>query len=271
MARLTFEINGPKREVAFDTFTRATSNVVAILKELDRAISRRKGRGTLVWYVYDLSMNGNLLIEVESKVRARAGTVHGEAVQDISRDVTNSLVTGFENVESRGISPPYLSESGLKKIQQMAALVRKNGARAFTAKADDRSAEISQKAADNISQLLPARRESIGAVEGRLEGISIHGPNPKFVVYHAITHKAINCVFAEPKFLDEAIGALGKRVYVAGTLKKNIRGEPVAVDVQKVRILGMGSLPSTGELTGYDPDFTGDLNTEEFIRRIRRA
>ncbi len=268
MARLTFEINGPKREVAFDTFTRATSNVVAILKELDRAISRRKGRETLVWYVYDLSTNGNLVIEVESKVRSRA--IHGEIVRDISGDVTNSLVAGFENVESRGISPPYLSESGLKKIQQMASLVRKNGARAFIAKAADRSAEISEKAADNIGQLLPVRRESIGAVEGRLEGISIHS-GKRFIVYHAITHKAINCLFSQPEFLDKAISALGKRVYVGGTLKKNVRGEPVAVDVQKLRILGEGSLPSTGELTGYDPDFTGDLNTEEFIRRIRRA
>src|SRR5437016_5326409 len=103
MSRLTFEINGPKHEIAFETFTRATSSVVAILNELDRAISRRKGKGTLVWYVYDLSTNGNLLIEVESKVKGRA--LRGEAIQDKSGDVANSLVIGFENVESKGISP----------------------------------------------------------------------------------------------------------------------------------------------------------------------
>ena len=268
MARLTFEINGPRREVALDTFTRATSNVVAILKELDQAISHRKGRGSLIWYVYDLSTNGKLLIEVESKIRARAR--HGETIQDTSTDVANSLVTGFENVENKGISPPYLSESGLKKIKQMASLVRKNGARAFTAKANDRSAEISQKAADNIGQLLPIRRESIGGVEGRLEGISIHGAK-RFIVYQAITHKAINCVFARPEFLDRAISALGKRVLVSGTVRKNIKGEPVAVDVQNLRVLGGENLPSTGQLTGYDPELTGDLSTDEFIRRVRRA
>jgi hypothetical protein len=268
MARLTFEINGSKHEVALDTFTRATSNVVSILQELDRAISRRRGRGTLVWYVYDLSSNGSLLIEVESRVRGRAP--RGEVIQDISRDVAGSLVTGFDNVESKGISPPYLSQSGLKRIRQMASLVRKNGARAFTVKANDRSAEISQKAADNIGELLPIRRESMGAVEGRLEGISIHGAK-RFIVYHAITHKAVSCVFARSEFLDEAIGALGKRVHVSGTIRKNIKGEPVSVDVKNLRILGSGRLPSTGQLTGYDPEFTGELSTEEFIRRIRRA
>jgi hypothetical protein len=268
MARLRFEIRGEKSQVAFDTFTKATGNVVGILNELDRAISRRKGKGTLAWYVYDLSINGHLLIEVESRVRARR--TGREEIPDIGTEVASSLVTGFENVENRGISPPYLSESGLKKIQQMASLVRENGARGFVAEALNRFAEISQRAADNISQLLPIRRESIGAVEGRLEGISIHG-RKKFIVYHSVTRKAINCVFAQDEFLDEAIGALGKRVHVAGTVKRNIKGEPVTVDVQRLRILGDGPLPSTGELTGYDPGFTGDLSTEEFIRRIRRA
>jgi hypothetical protein len=130
--------------------------------------------------------------------------------------------------------------------------------------------EVSRRAADNIGELLPVRRESVGAIEGRLEAISIHRAK-KFVVYHSITRKAVNCSFKDDEFLEEAKRALGERVHVSGVVKTNIKSEPVMVEVNRLRILGKGRLPTTGELTGSDPDFTGGLSTDEFIRRIRRA
>jgi hypothetical protein len=40
---------------------------------------------------------------------------------------------------------------------------------------------------------------------------------------------------------------------------------------EKLSVLGEGKLPTTSELTGCDPEFTGDLSTEEFIRKVRRG
>jgi hypothetical protein len=40
---------------------------------------------------------------------------------------------------------------------------------------------------------------------------------------------------------------------------------------EKLSVLGEGKLPTTSDLTGCDPEFTGDLSTEEFIRRVRRG
>jgi hypothetical protein len=70
------------------------------------------------------------------------------------------------------------------------------------------------------------------------------------------------------------MSGLVEDMYEGKTLEeylKDIRGEPVSVEVQKPGLLGEGKLPTTSDLTGCDPEFTGDLSTEEFIRRVRRG
>jgi len=66
---------------------------------------------------------------------------------------------------------------------------------------------------------------------------------------------------------------LGARVQVSGIVSRNEKGEPVRVLLEKetdLKIFGfdLKILPFK-KLGGSDPDFTGDLSTEEFIRKIR--
>jgi hypothetical protein len=52
---------------------------------------------------------------------------------------------------------------------------------------------------------------------------------------------------------------------------KDITEYPVSIEVQKPELLGEAKLPMTSDLTGCDPEFTGDLSTEEFIRSVRHG
>ncbi len=70
---------------------------------------------------------------------------------------------------------------------------------------------------------------------------------------------------------QQAAAALGRRVAVSGTVSANIKSEPVKVLVETIRELGVGELPATTDMTGSDPDFTGGMSTEDFIRSIRRG
>jgi hypothetical protein len=270
MARLRFEIKGDPESVSLDTYSQATHQVIGILRELDTAISRRSS-GTLNWYISRLHNNGTLLLEVLSKQRHLKRQTSETA--DVSTEVATSFVTGLENIECHGTSPPYLTDAGMRKVQSMVSLIHKNGAKGFVASVPEvqQKAEVSEKASQTISELLPSKTEAIGSVEGRLEAISIHG-GKKFVVYHAITKKAVNCHFEQERFMEIVLRSLGQRVMVSGAIFSNAKGEPVKVAVSDLSLLkGQVRLPSVAEMTGSDPNFTGALSTEEFIRSIRRG
>jgi len=73
--------------------------------------------------------------------------------------------------------------------------------------------------------------------------------------------------------LEKIKASLGRRVRVRGLISRNLRSEPRQVMLYRaedLEIFGedLKVLPFRS-LGGSDPDFTGDLSTEEFIRRIR--
>lgn len=270
MARLRFEIKGAPESVSLETYSQATHQVMGILRELDTAISRRSS-GTLNWYISRLHNNGTLLLEVLSKQRQRKRQM--VEATDVSTEVASSFVTGLENIENHGSSPPYLTETGMRKVKSMVSLIHKNGAKGFVASAPDaqRSVEVSEKSSKTIDELLPVKTEAVGSVEGRLEAISIHG-GKKFVIYDSITKKAVNCHFDEQRIMDKALQMLGNRIMVSGEVFSNAKGEPVKVAVSDFELVeGTRRLPCVAELAGSDPDFTGGLTTEEYIRSIRRG
>jgi hypothetical protein len=70
--------------------------------------------------------------------------------------------------------------------------------------------------------------------------------------------------------LATAKEVMGRRVNVAGVIYRNGRGEPMRVDVRGIRTLGRDDeLPTIDQIGGSDPDFTGDLSTDEYIWSIR--
>ncbi len=204
MSRLRFEIQGDPNCISLPVYSSATARVVQILRELDEAISGKAGV-SLNWYVSDLSKNGNLSMEVESRLKPPARN-QKRPRPDVSDPVAESFITTFENIQDRGISPPYLSEYGLEKLQAMIALLHKNGAKGFIAAAIEphhRSISVNEKAATTLRQLLPPTKQFEGSVEGRLETVSIHGQK-KFIIYHAITHKAVTCTIETDEDLELA-------------------------------------------------------------------
>lgn len=270
MSRLRFEIEGEPNRISLPTYSEATQRVVQILRELDVAISGRGGP-SLNWYVTDVSKNGSLGIEVQSRVRP--SNKANQPRIDVSGSVAESFVTTFENIQDRGISPPYLSEFGIQKLQRMVSLLRKNGATAFRASSVDRnrSVTVDESAEKTLNQLIPTIRTYEGTVEGRLETISVH-KETRFIIYHAISKKAVTCKIERDADLDSAKQALGKKVAVSGIVSINVKGEPLHMTVLELRILGRDKiLPLAADLTGADPDFTGSLSTEEYIRSIRRG
>jgi hypothetical protein len=114
-------------------------------------------------------------------------------------------------------------------------------------------------------------RVSLGSVEGRLEMISADS-RMRFILYQSTTNVAVTCLFSSEKLMEEGRIALGERVIAGGAVFSNAGGEPVRIEVESLRrFQPEQQLPTAAELFGADPDFTGEMSTDEYIRQIRAA
>jgi hypothetical protein len=272
MARMRFEIRGESTGISLPTYSAATFKLLQLLREIDSAVSGKHG-GMVNWYIVDADKNGTLSLELESHLKPEPK--HRKITSyDTAPKVAQSFVTGFENVESLGISPPFLSESGLEKLRDMVQLLSKNGAKSFIATVVDennRSVAITAKAVETLKQLIPSKREELGTIEGKLETVSIHG-SKKFIIYESITGKGVTCIMKNEDLLKPATDSLGCKVMVTGIISFNIKNEPCKVLADSIRVLGAGKkIPTADDLFGSDQNFTGDLSTDEYIREIRRG
>lgn len=244
---------------------------LGILDELDHALSRRVSPYSLEWYMRDASTNGGMSLEVYSRVRKLQRRV---MLADISNEVARSFVSGFARLEEQGKSPAFLTDVGMAKVKRLTGTIGDKGPRAIMASLPETKSfiEITYRSAENIKKLLPTATRTLGSVEGRLEGISVRGYT-RFIVYEGLTDKGVSCTSPKLNLLDKAKDSLGSRVQVTGIVHRNKRGEPIRVVIQnpndfKVFGVDLNILPLE-QLGGSDPDFTGTLSTDEFIRRIR--
>jgi hypothetical protein len=259
MAALHMVIQGRPREITLYAFLTAIENVQQMLADLDSAISEEP-HGSLDWVVADLSM-GSLSIALESQPRLEDS--------DVGPEVAHTIVRGLSIIESEGRTPPLFTESSMRSAQRLVNVIGRDGATGLMVTDLEQKVTMSAQASASIGQLLKVLRRAIGSVEGRLETISVHG-KPKFIVYHSRTNKGITCILPPEELVAKTIPALGHRVTVSGTVFSNARGEPMRIQAERIRIIPNDEeLPTIDEIGGSDPDFTGDMTTEEYIRNIR--
>lgn len=267
MDDLTFKIYSNQGRVPSYTFNKAVNDAVYLLGQFDAGISKRP-RGTLDWFVTNLQSNGSFLMSFTPRIRASLSNKKG-IPGDIAPRVADEFLSGLEDIETRNVTPPYLSENGLMRVGEMASLTERNDVTKFTFTSKERTVEITPQTSENLKELLPIKRTARGSIEGRLEGISVH-KNFKGLLYHAVTNKVITCYFEEGQ-IDVVKEALGKRVVVTGELKKNIKGDTVRIEHPILEIMEGKRrfvMPYSNEILS-PPSFANAFSTEEYMRRIR--
>jgi hypothetical protein len=264
MAHLQFEIKGDLGNISVATFKNAIGYAFGILNDFDAAISGLR-RGSLRWYISDFREHNGLLIGIDSRTKE---TRRRKRISDVSVPVSRYFIDGFDDLENRVVTPAYLSEFGLVKAQSMVSLIGKNGAKGFRVSDPVRSVDVTQATSEHIKELLPIKRTAIGSIEGTLEKISVHS-NPQFIVYHAISKRAITCEFNPETHMEKVKHALGQKVHVKGLLKKNFKGETMRITVENFRVMPESSLLPRNEPDLPEPEFTDAPDSAEMLRRIR--
>lgn len=258
---LELTIEGKPGEISLESFAVVIRNAFDILTNLDKAVSAEP-LGTLEWFIAELSY-GSLVVAIEARPKDR--------YVDPSARVVESFVSGIEHIRLLRTIPPYFSDYDLKKTQAIANALRKGGANAVVVRDIERRSEatIEPGLSAELSRLFIVKYKEIGSVEGKLEMVSVHGA-PRFTVYHAVTRHSIRCRFDSATYLEKVKEALGRRVIVDGRIHLNFKHEPIRVDIEGLDVLqDERVLPAASELRGMAPDFTGELTTEAYLRRLR--
>lgn len=259
MPGLTLKIEGSLGSIVWDAFAQAVLDFRYILRDIDAGISGVKS-GSLDWVITDLK-SGSVAISAEPRPRQRG--------KDFGQQVMHSSVLGMHTLEVDGLTPPYLSETGMYRTQKLVKLIGSCGITGIRIANTSEAAHLSARASANIDQLLPTNHASIGSVEGQLEAISLHGKSNRFVVYHIRTHKAVTSTFAGGE-LAKVKRALGQRVLVMGRVEYNSKNEPLRIHDGVLQIVKPPEhAPTIAEMKGSIPDLIGDLCTEDYIESIR--
>ncbi len=261
MTRLRLKIEGRPKQLTMDSFSDVIKQSRLILRELDRAVTREK-RGTLEWVVSELGVS-SLYIEAESRV------VRGE--EDFAEQIASKFVEGISKICQDVATPPLFSVDSVNGLLRIVRILKRSGDQFLNVSLPDleKRALLMADSEPRLVALRGVSRKVLGAVEGRLELVSIHRPYRRFNVYHSITDKAIKCTLPE-EMEQTVIQSLGKRVAVSGTVAYNTLGEPLNVEVSRIRPLSeREALPSIDDVLGIAPDFTGDLSTEDYLRSLR--
>ncbi len=260
MAKLALTIKGMLGAISLESFVIIINNSFDILKDLDSVISRQP-RGSLDWIIKRVSAD-SIGIEIESKAR--------DPKIDYGRKVAEVYSDGIEIIRSEGITPPYFSDYCLRRVWEVAKVLRGDGASALEIRdlVRHKSTEFDAQIVTTTSQLMGYSYQSFGSVEGTLEMISIHKP-ARFNVYHSISLRAVRCNLREEDIAGVK-DALGRRVVVSGLVSYNVKDEPKSIMVEELEVIPReNELPTIDKFVGSDPNYTGDITTEEYIRSMR--
>lgn len=247
--------------IPFDIFTTAISDLSEILYEVDLSLS---GRETIQWGIRSLRSR-------DKAIEAIPRVLHKD-LADKSSIIVPTVLRGIRQIRQKAMRPSHFSDDALESArdlsQVMNGFVKKI---AITGSVDGRLGRpifLNSQVALHVGKVIGPRYTTLGSIEGMLEMISVRRYG-QFGIRHSLTNRSVKCRFPY-EMLEQVKAALGKRVIAEGIVHYNAQNDPVRVDVEWIRTFAMESeLPSIEQIGGNDPDFTGGMTTEDYLRSIR--
>ena len=248
--------------VRVDAFVNGLNSITRAINRTDKTIS---GRGVTSFYLR--------ITELSYKSPA---TVTMEAVPqnhdiDLRSQTIDKFYDTYESIQ-RGALAKKEIESIL--IEDMIEITKQIGKRINSIKitTDGHDLTLTKKFKAKMDLALAPEEKSSSFIRGMLEYINIHKNKNVFRIYPDIAPTKIICHFPE-ELRKDAIEAIGKYVEVKGELRfRSVSKHPHEIIVEEIEIFPPEEeLPTLYELRGIAPDLTGELSSEQFVRKIRNA
>ena len=250
---------GTRRRVSFDAFISELQAIHGALVRTDKLVTN--GQTSTRYDIVDLSMN--------SPARVVLGPRSIDRQRDRRQHVVGTFFGGLNEIRE-GRSPEQFDRPMLEKVREIASSVSKRRMRTQI-EYKGNTVEINHIFERRIIAILEQTEEMFGSVEGRLEAINLHNRTNVFSVYPMVGAKKVSCHFGEDN-REKVKGAIDKYVIVTGMAQYQYRDRfPHSIEVRDVEpIEDTGDrIPRMEEIRGIAPDATGDVDSVEFVRKMR--
>lgn len=250
-------------QVRLSDFIMQLESFKAALKHTER-IAFKKVPAAVYYRIVDLSYRSPATIVLEA-FPVDPSKAPGAAAQVIDR-----FLESIAFIRRRGEIPEGFDLPALEAFRDLGATLEKNVSNIVIENGKDKI-PIDREYQDRIASAIGPDELIEGSIAGMLEKVNLHN-TARFEIFPTIGPVKVVCDF--PQALKEKVKAgLERYVRVYGRLRlKQWDRYAHTIDAADIEIYPPEEqLPTLWELRGIAPGATGDLSTEDFIRRIRDA
>jgi hypothetical protein len=163
--------------------------------------------------------------------------------------IAKTLTSGLQALERRATRPKHFSDAALLKVRDLGKMTSPETP---VVKIGNGTAPIplSARLIANVESVLAPELESIGTVEGRLQGLIIHGKT-RFLLFDPLSDRQVICFISGAVEWQRVRDAIGKRVAATGRIQSRRSGEKVSMIVSRfVELPDDSELPSASDVFG---------------------
>jgi len=214
-----------KGQVTLTRLGEAVEAWTGFLQEVGKHVAGVTGRDA-VRYVITEAKGGSMTLDVSPQPARKQ--VPASAMPRIAAAVTS----GIRTLERSTRRPKHFTDNALMNLRDLARLAGPETPAVKVSNGTGEPISLSTRLITHVDAMLAPDVESIGTVEGKLEGLIIHGKR-RFLVYDAITERQVSCYFTPRVEWESVLRAFGKRVAVSGFIRSRSSGEKVSITVSR--------------------------------------
>lgn len=219
-------------EVSLSQLHHVTGAWANLLREVAASVSG--GTKDTFRFVITEAKAGSLELAVRPVVaKKRVPPKIAKAAHRISKVIT----AGIRELsrQKRPRRPAYFTDEALESARELAEETL-NAKTVTVSNGTGKAILMDRQVLQNIDELIGPQFESIGTVEGKLEGVIIHGRR-RFLIYDSLTGREVKCYFDENRLADrDVLGAFGQRVAATGTIASRRTGEKLSIEVRRLEV-----------------------------------
>lgn len=260
----SFISDTPDGHVRLSDFIQQLESFKVALQKTERLISGESD--SLVQYrVVGLRHNSPATVVVEAFSSSPDSVAPGKIVSTLIDSIKQIRATGLRKPKPE---PTHLDLPTLEAYRDLSGALEKSVSKVVIKNTKQR-VTIDRDFREEVIKIIGPDKIIMGSLTGRLEKINLHNTT-QFNMYPPIGPARVSCDF--PPNLKQAVkDALDETVTVSGRLRyKKWYKFPYAVSVDRIRKHAPQDLvPSLNSLRGIFPDATGNVSSEEFVRKAR--
>jgi hypothetical protein len=214
-----------------------------LLQEVGRDVAGATSRDA-VRFVITEAKGGSLTLGVRPQPGRKSVPVA------VMPRIAKTLTSGIRSLEQRASRPKHFSDHALIKLRDLARLTSPETPSVKIGNGVGAAITLSSKLVAHVEEVLAPELESIGTVEGKLEGLITHGKS-RFLIFDPISGRQVVCYFSGRIEAQDVLRAFGKRVAASGLIRSRRSGEKVSINANRLHVLPADDeLPSAADVLG---------------------